>query len=1535
MSTVLVCFSCRKKYALPQAPQGVVSCKICGKPLKNISIEQQASSPNHATTQIQPATLPKSPLEQKAVLAPILEPVSEEKETSRKSSIRKPPSSLLPRQTSNSSQSLKMDSPSGFQKLQTIEELPPQQREDLHFALRLLEAQRISPSGITNALEDLKSERQKGSASINLGQFLMRQRVIEVNDFVQMMKEISTLGSEKFDIPEGYNIYLKQDQLLIQDKKMPLKVGDYQILQELGRGGMGIVYRVYHDVLAKEFALKMLLLGDRSTETMIKRFFNEAKAIARLSHSNIIAIHHIGDDHGNPYYTMEFIPGKSLADLIREQKIPLRLAVQITQKLAGALHYAHEEKIIHRDIKPQNILMREEKEPVLTDFGLAKDKATEEASLTLSGTALGTPAYMSPEQAKGQVRKIGPLSDVYSLGAVLYEMITGFPPFRAKNQQEMLHRVINEEVVSPRIINNLIPKDVENICLKALEKEPQKRYASALEFQNDLEHYLNNEPVKARPITTINRLFRKAKKHKGTTLTLSLSLFLLLLFSFIYYRLPGDLNIQTVPKDAEVFVDGVLFSNKKIQNLSPGTHQLTLKKEGYQTLETVVVVGRGTLSGYQFTLYSLYGNLIISSNPLGAQVDIFSENGEVVQQIKATPSITYLHEGKYKLRCSKPGYITQEFQTEVFGGNQNTSITLTLPSHKAELTVLCQPENIGATLEIKSVSDSETQRMSLPLLQPLPLSEGKYELFLQQRNYISQKIAMDVQLGQKIQLHAFLEPRILLEYAFPEALVTTPTVQDINDDGYPDFFVPCEDKYVYLLDGKKRQIIWSWKVEGSVYSTPVIFTPTLSSDPLVLFHSLDGYIYVLYAKTGQLKWKKKIGQASSTIYCEVGISGQDVIFCATEQNLLYCLSLEEGHEIWKYTAPSKEMGFRFKLQNITGNEQKEILIVKDRNSQPVQLDINTGKEQASFRIPRVQGALPLCFYDFDGDQTLDFLIHTETDQNLLWSPKTGKTIGVLPTHGASRVQKLQENGKPYIVQTTFKPRSLFIYNATPPFTLVHQEFIGDVMSTAPEFEDVNRDGYLDIIFESEEDRTYVYSGKDFSRLFDFYTSGMNWSRYALIDVSQGWNFRFRSGETEPILVDINQDGFRDIVVASENGTLYGVTAKENEILNLIPFQQETSFLEYVQLREEGMLFLNTGHAGALYAISGIDGRIRFKTETEKGIKKFQMHRPSEGEPQQFLIQHIEDRLELFSLPDFKVLPSLQEKSQEIPFLLDLDTEPTPDWLLLSNTKTQIIAKSGHTGKELFRTEFPREINFRFAKLWKTQAQQIELFVHDKQGYVYVVSTESGKILRQYFTFKEDYELTHFLEDLNQDQIPDLISIKHPIQLKAIDGKTEKILFNAGKNIQHSLAPVSYRGKNGIITMMASINVSPKIELSDFNQDKILDICFFNERNTLEILESEKGTLLKTIRTPKPISSNFQLADFDQDGCQDIVVGCMDQLCIFSGKTGLQIWQYNFPGRIDFVSAVLDMNGDSRLDFWIATRNQRCYQISPRIFSKTF
>lgn len=285
------------------------------------------------------------------------------------------------------------------------------------------------------------------------------------------------------------------------------RFGDYELLQEIARGGMGVVYRARQVSLNRIVAVKMLLFGNFASDEFVKRFHTEAKAAASLQHPNIVAIHEIGEHKGQHYFSMELVEGQSLADVVRDRPLSPKRAAVYVQSVAEAIHYAHEHGVLHRDLKPSNILIDANDQPRVADFGLAKVLQSG-AATTASGQVLGTPNYMPPEQASPRPGNKTPASDVYSLGAILFHLITGRPPFLAETVEATLFQVLNTDPVAPRLLNLTIPRDLETICLRCLEKDPRRRYHSARALAEDLRHFLSDEPILARPTSSPEKFWR-------------------------------------------------------------------------------------------------------------------------------------------------------------------------------------------------------------------------------------------------------------------------------------------------------------------------------------------------------------------------------------------------------------------------------------------------------------------------------------------------------------------------------------------------------------------------------------------------------------------------------------------------------------------------------------------------------------------------------------------------------------------------------------------------------------------------------------------------------------------------------------------------------------------------------------------------------------------------------------------------------------------------------------------------------------------
>lgn len=286
----------------------------------------------------------------------------------------------------------------------------------------------------------------------------------------------------------------------------------HELLTVLGRGGMGVVYKARQVQADRVVALKMILHAEHASEDERVRFQREARAMARLHHPHIVQVYEVGEHRGIPFFSLEFCPGGGLDQKLAGTPLEAKLAAALVEKLARAMQTAHQANVIHRDLKPANVLLTAEGEPKITDFGLAK--RLDELGRTQTGAVMGTPPYMAPEQAGGD-KNIGPAADVYALGAILYECLTGRPPFKAATVMDTLMHVLHEEPVPLRQLQSTTPKDLETICLKCLHKDAGKRYVTAAQLADDLGRYQRGEQIAARPVARLERGWRWCRRNPG------------------------------------------------------------------------------------------------------------------------------------------------------------------------------------------------------------------------------------------------------------------------------------------------------------------------------------------------------------------------------------------------------------------------------------------------------------------------------------------------------------------------------------------------------------------------------------------------------------------------------------------------------------------------------------------------------------------------------------------------------------------------------------------------------------------------------------------------------------------------------------------------------------------------------------------------------------------------------------------------------------------------------------------------------------
>jgi WD40 repeat protein/tRNA A-37 threonylcarbamoyl transferase component Bud32 len=345
--------------------------------------------------------------------------------------------------------------------------------------------------------------------------------------------------------------------------------GDYELIEEIARGGMGVVYKARQKSLDRIVALKMVLGGSLASQAAHQRFLAEAQTGAGLQHPNIVAIHEVGDHAGQPFFSMDYVQGRNLAEVLRDGPLAPRRAAGYAKTIAEAVAYAHQRGILHRDLKPSNVLIDQSDQLRITDFGLAK-RLTGESDLTVSGQVLGSPNFMAPEQAQGRHAEIGPPSDVYSIGALLYHLLTGRPPFQAATLTEVLRQVVTTEPAGPRLLNPSLPRDLETICLKCLEKDISRRYPTGQALADELGRFLRGEPILARPLGRAGKVVKWCRRNPRLVSAIGVAALILLVGLLGVLSEWRRADAQRARAEADEYVFAMYSAQQALKANNPG-----------------------------------------------------------------------------------------------------------------------------------------------------------------------------------------------------------------------------------------------------------------------------------------------------------------------------------------------------------------------------------------------------------------------------------------------------------------------------------------------------------------------------------------------------------------------------------------------------------------------------------------------------------------------------------------------------------------------------------------------------------------------------------------------------------------------------------------------------------------------------------------------------------------------------------------------------------------------------------------------------
>lgn len=553
-----------------------------------------------------------------------------------------------------------------------------------------------------------------------------------------------------------------------RDARIPRHLGPYELIEVLGQGGMGVVYRARHGTLGTECAVKVLVAGEHASAAAIARFQREAASVARMGkHPNIVSVFDLAQEGPVAWYAMELVRGRSLRDVLEGGTLDAREAARIVEKTARALHFAHGHGVVHRDVKPENILVREDGEPQVMDFGLARDLRSD-TRLSAAGEVFGTPSYMAPEQARGLHDRCDARTDVYALGGVLYDALTGLPPHPGKDLAQVFRHALEGEVVPPRRLRTDLPLDLEIVCLKCLEADRAARYASAEALADDLARFLRGEPVSARPLGWLARQARRVRRRPLLSSLVGVLCAALLALS---WRLvgPARLRVAVDPEGAQVEAIGRSLWNGWVW--PAGRFTLRVTAPGREPREIPVDLSPGSTQDLDVVRLSLLpAELTLTTWPTDAAISLVPVGGGATRNLSAPIDRVPILAGSYRVKATREGWFEAER-------------TIQAPPGGAPVIHLTLRKKLLWARDLDDYIDS-----------PPTLAD------------LDRDGALDVVVCTRTSCTVWAlsgrDGSVLWRRRVGEPLMCTPFVADRNRDAVPDVRVVSHDRHAFALDGR-------------------------------------------------------------------------------------------------------------------------------------------------------------------------------------------------------------------------------------------------------------------------------------------------------------------------------------------------------------------------------------------------------------------------------------------------------------------------------------------------------------------------------------------------------------------------------------------------------------------------------------------------------------------------------------------------------------------------------------------------------------